>query len=279
MPFKFKFKAEDLISKGRTSAENVDAIKSWLQTIEDEFVPKNLPDEMIVLFLLCCENRPELTKQTITWNFKLKRQCPELHDNRIVTKDTELMFDIWSIVSSPKRTPENYVIHYLRLNDADCKKFDLTEIFRATLMLMDVSLRRTADPPDGLVVVMDFGLAGLRHLTKMNLDLMRHYFNYLQEALPMKMRAIHYLNSNFALKKVFSLIKFLIKNDLFDTMTFHPPGVSDEYFYEFIPKDCLPKDYGGDMPSLNDLTKLTRQQFIDCEEYWKTEENLRKNIE
>ncbi|CAH1111796.1 unnamed protein product [Psylliodes chrysocephalus] len=156
MSFKFQFKVEDLISEGRVNRENFEVIKQWVK--DERFVPKDLPDEMIVLFLISCEHNVNMTKNTIMSYFKLKKNAPELHDNRIVnSKEMDLMMEVWTIANFPKRTKENFVIHYFRLEDEDYKKFDTAAMLKATLMLIDISLDKK-NPPDGLIVICDMSL-------------------------------------------------------------------------------------------------------------------------
>lgn len=75
----FSFTAQEIIKEGRTTQKAIDTIRIWLY--ETNHLP-NIPDQMIVLFLLSCNNVIESTKNTIQAYYTCKRNGPELYDNR-----------------------------------------------------------------------------------------------------------------------------------------------------------------------------------------------------
>lgn len=77
----FGFTAKEIIDQGRTSLENIDAVKEWLSSVDRRIIPP-VQDELIVIFLLSCDNDLPLTKNTITMYYKCKRHSPDIFDNR-----------------------------------------------------------------------------------------------------------------------------------------------------------------------------------------------------
>ncbi|XP_050501546.1 retinaldehyde-binding protein 1-like isoform X3 [Diabrotica virgifera virgifera] len=271
----YNFTADEVISVGRTSRTNVEAVKSSLKICNESYVPKELPDELIVEFLLACENDVEFAKTTISVHYRLKKEEPLLFDNYSgINPEIKELFDIWSISTLPTRTKENYSIHYFRLESSDLKKFNSITVLRSALMVVDITLNN--NPPDGFIVIVDLNLAGLRHLTKLKYDLIKKFFCFIQEALPMRLKAIHVLNNNFIVTQFFNLIKTFVKNEVFERIHLHPSNLIIEEFYEHVAQDCLPKDLNGKLPYLKELSEITKQQFIDRQEFWNMEEKLRK---
>lgn len=82
MKLDFKFTAEELISKGKTTEENVEKIRNWLSTAKEKFIPIEIQDELLVLFLLSCDNDIEMTKKTIVSHYKIKKDAPDIFDQR-----------------------------------------------------------------------------------------------------------------------------------------------------------------------------------------------------
>uniref|UniRef100_A0A6P7GAQ4 Alpha-tocopherol transfer protein-like isoform X3 n=1 Tax=Diabrotica virgifera virgifera TaxID=50390 RepID=A0A6P7GAQ4_DIAVI len=214
----YNFTADEVISVGRTSRTNVEAVKSSLKICNESYVPKELPDELIVEFLLACENDVEFAKTTISVHYRLKKEEPLLFDNYSgINPEIKELFDIWSISTLPTRTKENYSIHYFRLESSDLKKFNSITVLRSALMVVDITLNN--NPPDGFIVIVDLNLAGLRHLTKLKYDLIKKFFCFIQEALPMRLKAIHVLNNNFIVTQFFNLIKTFVKNEVFERVS------------------------------------------------------------
>ncbi|CAG9831421.1 unnamed protein product [Diabrotica balteata] len=271
----YNFTAEEVISVGRTSRTNVEAVKSSLKSCKECYVPKELPDELIVEFLLACENDVDFTTRTITAHYRLKKDEPLLFDNyNGINHEIKELFDIWSISTLPTRTKENYAIHYFRLESSDFKKFNTTTVLRSALMVVDITLNN--NPPDGFIVITDLKLAGLRHLTKLKYDLIKKFFCFIQEALPMRLRAIHVLNNNFIVTQFFNFVKTFLKNEVVERIHLHPSNIIIEDFYEHVAQDCLPKDLNGKLPYLKELSEITKQQFTERQEFWNVEEKLRK---
>ncbi|XP_028141499.1 uncharacterized protein LOC114335457 isoform X4 [Diabrotica virgifera virgifera] len=156
----YNFTADEVISVGRTSRTNVEAVKSSLKICNESYVPKELPDELIVEFLLACENDVEFAKTTISVHYRLKKEEPLLFDNYSgINPEIKELFDIWSISTLPTRTKENYSIHYFRLESSDLKKFNSITVLRSALMVVDITLNN--NPPDGFIVIVDLNLASL----------------------------------------------------------------------------------------------------------------------
>lgn len=57
----------------------------------------------------------------------------------------------------------------------------------------------------------------------------------------------------------------------------HPSNMDFEKFYEnFVPKSCLPSDYGGDLDSVEELHKQHTEEFLTLENHFIEEEKQAK---
>lgn len=56
--------------------------------------------------------------------------------------------------------------------------------------------------------------AGLLHMTRIKINAIKKYIQFLQEGLPMRMREIHILNSPYFVDKVMEIVKVFMKNEL-----------------------------------------------------------------
>ncbi|XP_074041789.1 alpha-tocopherol transfer protein-like isoform X3 [Leptinotarsa decemlineata] len=253
MELDYKWTPEDIFAKGMTTKEDLETIKTWLSTLNDEYLPPNIQDHLLVLFLISCVNNIELTKKTILSYYKLKQHAPEIFDDRNLKRsELQTALNTIHLSSIPVRTDEGDVIHYFKLNDSNYNNFDLVQAMKVSYMIMDVTHEK--NPPPGLIVLID--MKG--------------------EALPLRMKEIHILNSVYFIDKILALIKVFMKSELMDLVHFHSPGIEQEKMFEIAPKKCLPKDYGGDLPSASELHDITLQQFKDRQEFWNIEEMIRK---
>ncbi|KAJ3652496.1 hypothetical protein Zmor_018454 [Zophobas morio] len=83
MPVEYGFKAQTIIDEGRTTQDAINEIKKWLS--ETKF--PEIPEEMIALFLLSCQNVIKDTQRTIKAYFKLKSGAPEMFTGRDINNE------------------------------------------------------------------------------------------------------------------------------------------------------------------------------------------------
>lgn len=48
----------------------------------------------------------------------------------------------------------------------------------------------------------------------------------------------------------------------------------EKFYEEWIPKSCLPSDYGGDLESIEDLQNKHRKSLLKMREYFLLEERM-----
>lgn len=65
----------------------------------------------------------------------------------------------------------------------------------------------------------------------------------LQEALPIRLKAIHIVNQNYFFSIAFNVIKMFLKKKLASRIYFH--GKNMESLHKHVSPDCLPTQYGG----------------------------------
>ncbi|XP_072375289.1 alpha-tocopherol transfer protein-like isoform X1 [Diabrotica undecimpunctata] len=271
MEFNFKFKAEDMILKKRTTRENIDSIKEWLEMAKPKYVPLQLQDELIILFLLSCDNNTERTKGTIMAHFKMKKEAPEIFDGRDMYRDDiQKAFKTYRMISLPGRTAENYQILYLSLRDSDFRNFDLVPILKATYMLLDIE--HDENPPDGAIYLADMKGFGFMHVFKLRPDPIRKYLHYLGEGVPVQFKGVHFINGNYFLDKAMLLVKAFLKPELFNLMKIHQKGWNPG---ELFPKSSLPKELGGDLESEEELCNKTIELYKEKQTFWEKEEKWR----
>lgn len=76
------------------------------------------------------------------------------------------------------------------------------------------------------------------------------FYFYVQEAQPLRLTSLHVINITPYVNKILALIQPFMKDDLMAKLHVH---ADMESFYKHIPKTMLPKDYGGDAPSIVEL--------------------------
>lgn len=152
-----------------------------------------------------------------------------------------------------ERIPEsNFKCSIVRLTDNDPDKIDFNAVIKAFYMAADIRLVTTDEVwADGEVPIFDMTNITLRHFTKIVFSTMRLFMKYSQEAHPVVIKQIHIVNCNSLLNRVMMVIKPFLKAEVAERIQTHLPG--SETLFEYVPKECLPIEYGGTSGYIEDM--------------------------
>lgn len=57
--------------------------------------------------------------------------------------------------------------------------------------------------------------------------------------------------------------------------TFSPSYDMNDFYKNVIPKESLPTDFGGDLPSVNELNEKNKEEYYKMKDYFRAEEGQR----
>ncbi|KAK5638182.1 hypothetical protein RI129_012477 [Pyrocoelia pectoralis] len=242
--------------------EDVMILKQWT---EMQCHLPHVSELHLMFFLHSCYYNIEMAKSAIESFFTIRTHCPEFFKNRN-PKSTELVkqMNVGCCVDLPKKTPEGNQILLYKFLDRDVGKFDANEQMKLFDMGIVHCLMQNGTS-EGVVVVCDFKGASFAHLLKINVSIVSKVFPYLQQALFIRLKAIHYLNVGLLVDGLMSLVKPFLKSELIDSVHVHN---SIETLIQHIPIECLPSDYGGSQPSFKELHEDHCQRLFDFADYF-----------
>jgi endoplasmic reticulum protein 29 len=116
-------------------------------------------------------------------------------------------------------TPSGDVVIFHRLSSSRASDYVFDEAIKTFFMTIDSCFQKNG-PHDGAIFLFDMKGVGLMHLTRVNLSSIRKFFQYLQEGVPGKLRAIHVLNVVYFFDKIMALIKPFMKAEILKNVGF-----------------------------------------------------------
>ncbi|KAF5282987.1 hypothetical protein FQA39_LY04858 [Lamprigera yunnana] len=258
--------------------DNLQTIKEWLS--KQPHLPSHIDERFLLRFLLCCRCSLERTKRLIDLCFTIRSQAPEIFENRDPTSESmKHILNITDMVPLPKLTKDDYKLFIYRLADPDPDKYVFADALKTFLTLADVRLTFDEEVPKGEVPIFDMAGFTLKHAYKVQLPVLKKYMVYTQEAHPVRLKQIHVINVPPFLDKVLVLVKPLMKSEVSAMLHFHQPNSST--LYDYIPKELLPEEYGGDIGKLADIKKEWIQKLYNSRKFllddsrWKVDEAKR----
>ncbi|XP_041972601.1 alpha-tocopherol transfer protein-like isoform X2 [Aricia agestis] len=259
------------------SQADIDLLKEWTQNLDkSKYIPKDLSNKQLLLFYNACYGDIEKTKTCMEKYYNYRKNAPELFDNRVLdSEELRLASQVLEFSFLPEKSCEGYDIIYHRLHDTEPSKYHLEPGVKMLFMTVDACLSKRG-PQAGYIFLFDMRGVKLGHLTRVSLLTLRKFFLYIQEAMPVRMRAIHVLNTEPILDKLMILIRPFMEKKFFDMLKFHNKDENLEKFYEtVIPRSALPSDHGGSLPDTQTLHRACITQLRALEPYWKAEERQR----
>lgn len=272
MEYDFGYDLEEAIKREGLSRADLEA----LRTPPVDGAPLDLPDRLLACFLSACNKDVAETRKVIKIYYSDHREAPELFDNRDpFSAKIQQCFQNQDYFFLPE-TPSGYAIIFHRLNNPKASNYNFDEAVKTYFMLMETCLYHRGPRP-GLICLFDMDNVGLSHLLRVKISTIRKFFHYLQEGLPAKLKAIHVLNAVSFFDKVLYLIKPFMRAEILNMLFLYPSNSSLEKLYnEWIPRSCLPSDYGGELKSVAELHQEHIKTFEKMQPYFLAEERYRK---
>lgn len=272
MDHDYGYDLEEAIKREGLSKSDIQALRS--PPIEG--VPLDITDKLLACFLNACKKNVQETRKVIKIYYQDRREAPELFDNRDpLNPKIQQCFQNQDYFFLPP-TPSGHSIIFHRLSNPKASNYHFDEAVKTYFMLIETCMYHQGPRP-GLICLFDMNNVGLSHLLRVKIGTIRKFFHYLQEGLPAKLKAIHVLNAVSFFDKVLYIIKPFMNAEILNMLFLYPSNSSLEKLYdEWIPRSCLPSDYGGELKSVAELHQEHLKTYQSLRPYFLAEERLRK---
>ncbi|KAI4454617.1 alpha-tocopherol transfer protein-related [Holotrichia oblita] len=242
--------------------EDVQTIQEWLE--KQNHLPE-IDEFEIILFLHSCSYKIEPTKVCIDNFYTIRTLCPEFFSNRDPKTNPDETLNLLLYAPLPKLTPEGYKVIFAKLIDTNPDNYTFAGQVKVFDMATMLALHQEGTH-NGIVVVTDMKGVTFSHFTKLGVVHIKNFFYYLQHAMPVKIKGVHFLNIPSFMDKIVGLIKPFMKGELLQVLHLHTDKFDN--LYKYVPKECLPKDYHGDMDSVEDLIKIQNKNILENAQYF-----------
>lgn len=128
-------------------------------------------------------------------------------------------------------------------------KLSLDDLFRATLIILEIGSFEPISQVMGGVGIFDFEGLTLNHCLQMTPSVAQKVISLMVTCMAMRTVSIHILNQNWVFDAVFQMFKPFLNQRMKEKIYFH--GKDMKSFHKHIPPTHLPKKYDGDMPEFN----------------------------
>ncbi|XP_039433285.1 alpha-tocopherol transfer protein-like [Culex pipiens pallens] len=223
----------------KNSAALIETIKTWLAT--QEHLPE-ITDHEIHTFLHSNYYDVEKTKSTIENYYTFRTSCKgTFSDLDVLSEELQSTMAVVEMIFPPQPTPEGYKLAIFRFATTDASKFNVYSATKFASLCLDQWLKEDG-LIEGHIIIYDLAGCHLGQLARLRFFPVKNYFYFVQEALPIRMKEMHFANIPSIMDKILLFLKPFMKRELLDVMHLH---TTNESLLKVIPANCLPNEYGG----------------------------------
>ncbi|CAD7012615.1 unnamed protein product [Ceratitis capitata] len=252
-------------------AADISTLRAWLR--QQPHLSARQSDQFLLNFLRGCKFSLEKAKRKLDQYYTLRTTLPDLNQHGFVD-DQRLRAIIRLGVTLYLPLPlleDGPCIMLMRPGKYDPKAFNMTDLLRVSFLLQDIYLISN----DNLIIggfmqIGDFEGFSMAHLLQMSPSLMKRFSLYVEEGMPMRIKNSHFFNTGAIFEKLFATVKLLLPAKMVERFQVHNTFDS---LCAAVPKKYLPKDYGGENGSIEEIIAKTEQLVLEYREYLLDEKN------
>ncbi|XP_050512066.1 alpha-tocopherol transfer protein-like [Diabrotica virgifera virgifera] len=254
----------------KTVNVEVNVIKRWLET--QKHLPETPSDSMIQYFLTICQFSIERTKQCLDMYYAIRTVMPEYFEQTNPTScHMSATYDICALCPLPTLTNNLERVFFVKLYPRDTELLDLNKIIAAAFFNMN-EVRLCEDLAVMDKFLADFEEFKMSYIPKFTPTHLKKIAFIFEELWNKQVKEIHFFNMPKYAEKIVYLCRTFLNKELREKIFVHN---SIEEVYKVIPREILPKDYGGDEKCLDELNKEWLQKLKEYRNRFESLENFK----
>ncbi|XP_070393332.1 alpha-tocopherol transfer protein-like isoform X2 [Dermacentor albipictus] len=261
LPFNLQRVAEDEL--GETPARRKECLEKLLQSLskEEDLHPRQ-DAAFLLRFLRVRKYNVEAALRTIRNYYRNRNATRTIFEDLTPSSISEATRRITMIM--PGKDVCGRPILLFKIGSWDIVESSFVEMHRAVMLCLEHLAKDPTTQTLGMVMLFDYANLTPQKVLSINVGLIRRGFEYLQDCMPMRMKAMYAVREGLAFDMVYALVRPFLKKKLADR--FHPYGENFEELHKHIDPHVLPKEYGGDAPPL-DFNEFWSKLEVNYDDY------------
>lgn len=238
------------------------ALREWLR--HQPHLPQDVSDITLQVMLVQKKNSMEEAKKQLDRYYSDRALIPEFFDDQDPqSEDLQRNIDVIYQGTCSRMTPQGERITITKLRDPTTDKFNPNLVLKRTVMIGDLRIKfETLE--GGEILVFDFEGATFSHMSECTPTIGKKMLDVIK-LIPMRLKLALFINAPPGLETLVYIVKQILPEKL-QKRIFVYSGYKS--IYNHIPRELLPKDYGGDDLSLEEMTEAWRKELLDNREFF-----------
>ncbi|KAF5291263.1 hypothetical protein FQR65_LT11441 [Abscondita terminalis] len=261
--------------------EDIHHIRTWLkqQPHLNVFMYKLIQDDQWILtFLRGCKFSLQKTKEKLDMFYTMKSLLPEFYKDRDPFRpDIQEILKLGLCLPLPSNQMEPQTI-LVRLSPEDPSLFKFSNVLKVSFMIIDILLREN----DNFIISGQYGIqyfnnATIKHILHVDVSVCKKAMSCFYSAYPTRPKGAIFVNPPVYFEKFIATLKSWVPEKISKRVHVYNENNVNK-LYEQVSIDSIPSDYGGNGPTIQELTdnwkKIVenhRDWFIEEEKYCSAE--------
>lgn len=230
---------------------------------EDLKINFNMDDGALLKFLYARKFNLTETQELIENYYSYRKRNPDIFrnftfDNEDIRRNLEN--GLPGVLNSRDRKGRCILI--LNANNWDFA-YGLTSIYRSILYTLEYLINEVQNQANGFVIIVDWTEFTFRQSAYLKPSILKLMIEGLQDCFPARFKGIHFIGQPWYVEAAITCIKPFLKDKTKERIYVHGNNLST--LFEYVPRDVLPAEMGGEQASYNPqiwLKKMYHNQQI-----------------
>lgn len=211
----------------------------------------------LIRFLRPCKYYPESALKLVQNYYSFKVKHSNVYDNLKPSRERNI-FEQNILTVLPNRDQHGRRILIIELGKKwKHNKCNLDEVFKGCVLYLEAAMLEPTTQIAGAIVIFDMDGLSFQQTLQFNPPFAKRIVDWLQDAMPLRIKNIHIVNQPYVFNMVFALFKPFLREKLKSRIIFH--GTDRKSLHQYISPKCLPDCYGGTLQ----ITRVTGPQWLE----------------
>lgn len=226
-----------------------------------------ISDQFIVSFLRSCKFNDRVVRKKLPNFLTMRKVCPDIFANRVVNE--ELIEILKTGVHLPLPLPLETNLSLIQISNygnVNTRQYNLYEAIKLLFMMLEIRfLEDDHSSVSGFTFIEDFSDLSFSQMIAMNIGVLKKIMGYLRSGMPYRVKGIHIINAPWFVNGILGLFRdslpFKMKKRFFVHKTL-------DDLYSHVPHKYLPKEYGGENGSTEEIIKQWEAKLLKFKNYF-----------
>jgi len=251
--------------------EDIEALRQWM--LKQRYINGRTDDAFLLRYLRNGKFSIERAKEKLEKYYTLKTALPEWYTETDIS-----ISPLREMLKAGLFVPIGYDhlgrrVVIGRIGNLDPAKYRIETFFKLNQLLAEYVLMDEQTQICGAVFISDMGGMTASHAAQMTPTVAKKAMMTFQDAMPLRMKGGHYINTPAIFDVIFPVMKAFMKSKFLSRVHFH--GSKLESLHAEIPAKYLPTEYGGTAGDFSKFIAETEKAVLELRDYFIEEEQYK----